>query len=220
MFLGLMAALLLSAAMPAPAGQEVAIVEAHQIALDVAAGPAGASHELRLSLHVFRGTRWSQQEIEAAVVQSARLLAQCGVAVKHATLHVLEAPPRFHFYYTPVSRELLRELTVTKPAVFFVEDTRNRPAYDAEAIGRSNASSRPELADTVWIVHGARDLPLVLAHELVHVLSDSGAHSDERANLMAADTAKKNTALSAAQCERLRSRGETNGLLKPLPSPR
>lgn len=179
-----------------------------------------ASHELRLWVYAFRGTQWSPDEIEAAVTQSGRLLAQCGVVLQHAGLRVLDVPPRFHVYSTPVSRELLRQVTVTKPAVFFVEDTRNRPAYDAEAIGRSNASSRPELADTVWIAHGARDLPQVLAHELVHVLSDSGEHSDEQANLMAADTSKNNTALSAAQCERLRSRGETNGLLKPLSVPR
>lgn len=185
------------------------------IRLDEAAPLPRAPHELRLSLYVFRGTRWPQEEIEAAVIQASRLLAQCRVVLASAEVHIVEAPSRFHFYSTPVSRELLRELRVKKPAVFFVEGTRSRPAYDAEAIGRGNASSRPELADTLWIAHGARDLPQVLAHELVHVLSDSGEHSEEAGNLMAEDTSPANTRLSPMQCERLRSRGSANGLLRP-----
>lgn len=196
---------------------DVSIASSHRI--QSSAG-SGASHELQLSLYVFRGARWPHAEIEAAVLQSAELLAQCDAALSVAELHVLEAPRRFHIYSTAVSRALLRQLTVRKPAVFFVDGTDNRPAYDAEAIGRGNSATRPELADTVWIAHGARDLAQVLAHELVHVVSDSGAHSDEPGNLMAVETSKDNTKLSAAQCERFRSRGETNGLLKRTAMPR
>jgi Zn-dependent protease with chaperone function len=199
------------------ADQPVSIVSSRQIAL---AAPAGASHSLSLSLYMFRDTRWSQDDIEAAVVGSARLLSQCAVGIELADLHVVEAPPRFRVYSTRVSRALLRALKVRKPAVFFVEETRNDPPYDAEAIGRGNSASRPELTDTVWIAHGARDLPQVLAHELVHVLSDSGAHSDEPGNLMAEDTSAQNTQLSAAQCERARARGEANDLLAPRPKSR
>jgi hypothetical protein len=197
----------------APAADETpSIVSGRPIA--VAAAP-GATHSLRLSLYVFRDTRWSQADIEAAVVRAARLLSQCGVGIEPAELHVVEAPPRFRVYSTPVSRALLRALKVRKPAVFFVEGTRNDPPYDAEAVGRGNSASRPELADTVWIAYGARDLPQVLAHELVHVLSDGGAHSDEPQNLMAEETSAQNTRLSAAQCERARARGKANGLLAP-----
>lgn len=206
-------AVLLCGAMSAAAADAASIIGTRSIALDRAVAGTGASHELHLSLYVFRGTQWREGEIGAAVVQSARLLAQCGVAFSRAELHVVQAPSRFRFYSTPVSRALLRELVVEKPAVFFVEGTRNEPAYDAEAIGRGNAASRPELADTVWIAYGARDLPQVLAHELVHVLSDSGEHSEAPDNLMTADTSPNSVRLSAMQCERLRSRGVANGLL-------
>ena len=173
----------------------------------------GASHELRLSLYTFRGTRWVPREIVAAVLDSARLLAQCGVALAGVELRVLEAPRRFHFYSTSVSRELLRRIAASKPAIFFVDDTHNRPAYDAESIGLENAPARPELANTVWVAYDARDLPLALAHELVHVLSDSGDHSEEPGNLMRAETSPANTRLSDAQCNRLRLHGEANKLL-------
>lgn len=206
---------LLVCALPALGADEIRVVETRNISVDPA--PAGASHELRLSLYAFRGTRWSSQEILAALPEGAGLLGQCGVALSRAELHVVEAPSRFRYYHTPVSRELLRWLKVSRPALFFVDDTRNNPAFDAEAIGRENAVTRPELADTVWIAHDARDLPQTIAHELVHVLSNDGTHSDEPGNLMRATTSRRNTRLTEAQCARLRSRGEANGLLSARP---
>jgi hypothetical protein len=65
----------------------------------------------------------------------------------------------------------------------------------------------------VWITAGIRDLPIALAHELVHVLSDSGAHSDAPGNLMNDETAPGNTQLTSAQCSRIVATGEANGLL-------
>jgi hypothetical protein len=176
-----------------------------------------ATHELRLSAYAFHGTRWEAATIEQALVASARLLAPCAVALVRAELRLIDAPRRFHYYYTPDSRRLMRAIDAPRPALFFVEDTKNDPAFDAEAIGVANAKTRPELANTVWIAYGARDLPLAIAHELVHLLSDSGEHSDEPGNLMRTRTAPGSDQLTPAQCERLRLRGEANGLLKSRP---
>jgi hypothetical protein len=168
-----------------------------------------------LTVHAFHfaGTRWKIDDIVRAFAPAADLLAPCGVAVERGELATLNTDRRFHFYYTPISRELVRELGTPKPAVFFVEDTRNNPAFDAEAIGLANAARRPELANTVWIAYGTRDLDHAIAHELVHVLSDSGEHSSDPANLMHEETSGRSTTLTPAQCERMRSRGEANGLL-------
>ncbi len=174
----------------------------------------GASHKLRLSVHVFRGGRWSADEVADAVRRAAELLRQCGIVVVRAELRVVQAPPRYHRYFTPLSRELLARLPARRPALFFVDDTLNDPAFDAEAVGRANAAGRPELADTVWVAHGARDLPQALAHELVHLLSDSGAHSEAPGNLMRAETSPHSSQLLPAQCARLRAKGEANGLLE------
>jgi hypothetical protein len=206
---------LLVGTLPAFGVDEIRIVETRNIPVERA--PTEATHELRLSLYAFRGTRWSSQEILVALPEGAGLLGQCGVALSRAELHVVEAPSRFRYYHTPVSHELLRQLRVSRPALFFVDDTLNNPAFDAEAIGRENAVTQPELADTVWIAHDARDLPQTIAHELVHVLSNDGAHSNEPGNLMRATTSRRNTRLTEAQCARLRSRGEANGLLAARP---
>lgn len=206
---------LLAGALPALGADKIRVIESRNIPVARVSARPGASHELRLSLYVFQGTRWARQEIMAAVPEAAELLEQCGIVVSSAQLRVLEAPQRFHNYHTPTSRELLRRIQVSRPAVFFVDDTLNNPAFDAEAIGRENAKTRPELMDTVWIAHDARDLPQTLAHELAHVLSNYGEHSDEPGNLMRAHTSWRNTRLTDAQCARMRSRGEADGLLTP-----
>ena len=208
---------MLASGVAAQAAEPARVVETRALSRQLLPAAPGATHDLRLSLYAFRGSPWTQREIEPAVLEAARLLAQCGIALAGAELRLLEAPRRFHFYSTPVSRELLQDLQVSKPAIFFVDDTLNRPAYDADAIGLANAATRPELVNTVWVAHGARDLPLALAHELAHVLSDSGEHSEEPRNLMRAATAPENTQLSDAQCRRLRERGAANGLLAPKP---
>lgn len=204
-------AFIAGAARPALA-QTVSVVEILPVA---AAGRAAshASHTLTIFAYTFRGSAWRSAEITEALARAADLLVQCGVALAAGELRVIDAPQRFHFYSTAVSREFLREFESARPAIFFVQDTHNTPAFDAEAIGIANAAGRRELANTIWVAHGARDLPQAIAHELVHVLSDSGAHSDEPGNLMRAETSPANQRLSDAQCARLRERGEENGLL-------
>jgi hypothetical protein len=204
--------ILLAAASTASGDEEIRVVDTRQLLVGQAG--AGVSHELRLSLNLFRGGRWSEHQVAAAILESAGLLRQCGVSMVSAELRVVQAPARFQVYFTPLSRELLARLPASGPAVFFVDDTRNDPAFDAEAIGRENAAGRPELADTVWVAYGARDLGQALAHELVHLLSDSGAHSDAPGNLMRPETSPADTALTPAQCARLRAKGEANGLLR------
>ena len=175
-----------------------------------------ATHGLRLTLIVFRDTAWNPETILAATRSTAPLLAQCGVRIVAAELRQLSAPPRYRYYQTPVSRELARLAPVPRPAIYFVADTLNRPAFDAEAIGRANSGSRPELADTIWVAAGTRDLHVVLAHELFHVLMDSGAHSDEPNNLMRPETTAEHTRLTDTQCARMRATAERNGLLTLL----
>jgi hypothetical protein len=194
-----------------PAQETVRVIETRAVSGEPAA--SGATHELRLHLYAFQGARWGSGDIVVAVWDAMRMLQQCGVALAGAELRLIDAPRRFHFYATAVSRELASLVKIQKPALFFVDDTHNQPAYDSEAIGRENAGSRPELTDTVWVSYGARDLPLVIAHELVHVLSDSGDHSDDPGNLMYTESSQTNTRLTDAQCRRLRERGEANGLL-------
>jgi hypothetical protein len=196
----------------ARAAEPIRIVETRTVESDTPKFGA-VTHGLTLHAYLFRGSRWTVDEVSHAITTGIALLGQCGIALTAAELHAIDAPRRYHDYQTPLSRELVRAIRVSRPAVFFVEDTKNAPAFDAEAIGSSNARTRPELANTVWIAYGARDLAYVIAHEMVHVLADSGAHSTEPRNLMRDETAPDNDRLSTAQCDLMRSRGAANGLL-------
>ena len=171
------------------------------------------AYRLRLEMAIVSGTRWAPEVILDAAKRTVAILAQCDIQVSLVQLHEFNGPQRYRYLLTPDSREFARRSGLGKPAIFFVDDTLQRPAFDAEAIGRANAKTRPEMADTVWITAAIRDLPIALAHELVHVLTDSGDHSDAADNLMRADTAPGNTHLTSEQCSSIAATGQTNGLL-------
>lgn len=171
--------------------------------------------ELRPTLVYFVAGGWTRAEIEGAATSAAAILAPCGVAMPQARLHLIDGPDRYADFFVPVSRELAQRMPYPRPTVYFVRDTRQPIAFDAEAVGLSNSRTRPELANTVWITRAIRDPGVSLAHELVHVLMDSGEHSDAPRNLMRDQTAPDNTGLTPAQCRRIRDMGLANRLLRP-----
>ena len=176
--------------------------------------PPKATHLLHLTAVKLEDSGWTDQRVLGVARRAGRVLAQCGVKLERVELVSLVVPPNYLDLATPVARELARDYPVARPAVYFVRDTRSSPAFEAEAFGRGNTKTRPELADTVWITNTARDPGIALAHELAHVLMDSGEHSEEPGNLMRDETTPQNTALARAQCARLRDTATGNGLLK------
>jgi hypothetical protein len=184
---------------------------------DLATSPTHPyAYGLRLEMAMLRGTRWAPGAVLDSVKRAAVILAQCGIRIELARLHEFDGPRRYRYLSTPDSREFARRTGLRKPAIFFVDDTRMEPAFEAESIGRANARSRPEMTDTVWITAGTRDLPVALAHELVHVLANSGAHSPLPRNLMREQTTPLNTALAPDQCSAIVSTALANGLLDRL----
>jgi hypothetical protein len=183
-------------------------------ALVFAAAPVQPRLELPLAVVILEGSGWTRESAEAALSEAAGILDQCGVVLERRDLVVLKVRPDLMDFSTPAARELARTHPVARPALYLVRDTKSRPAFDAEAIGRGNSRTRPEIADTVWMTAASRDPGVALAHELAHVLMDSGEHSDEEANLMRDETSRSNRRLSPGQCARLRDTGKANGLLR------
>ena len=175
------------------------------------------AYDLRIEMAIISGSRWVPVVIFDAVRRTAAILAQCDIRISRVELHEYEAPRRYRYLSTPDSREFARLAGLKRPAVFLVDDTLERPAFDAEAVGRANAKTRPEMMDTVWITAGIHDLPVALAHELVHVLTDSGDHSDAADNLMRDETAPSSSRLEPQQCRTIAAKGQANGLLQRVP---
>jgi len=203
--------LLALAVMPAMARDSIAVLERREVAGLPAATPG---LKLRLVLAVLENAGWSEDRIVGTARDAAEILAQCGIALEAAELVRIRAPERYRDFSTPVSRELASAVPLPRPVIWFVRDTRQRPAFDAEAIGRGNSRTRPELTDTVWVTLGTRDLSIAVAHELAHVLMDSGEHAEEPGNLMRDETTPGSTRLSSAQCNRMRDTARANGLLR------
>jgi hypothetical protein len=183
-------------------------------ALACCAAVAQPGVTLHLAVVMIEGSGWTGERADGALREAGAILARCGVALERGAIAVIAVPPDLIDFSTPAARELARTHPVARPALYLVRGTRSRPAFDAEAIGRGNSRTRPEITDTVWMTAATRDPGIALAHELAHVLMDSGEHSDEAGNLMRDKTSAGNTSLSAAQCARLRDTGTANGLLK------
>lgn len=162
---------------------------------------------------LFENTRWGLEELRRHARRAADILLQCGIRIPEIDVRVLDGPDMYRYFHDAIAEELVRRLPLPTPAVYFVRDTLQVNAFDAEAIGRSNSAQRPALRYTVWVAEGTRDPGIALAHELVHVLMDSGRHADIPGNLMRADTAPSNTALSPEQCEAVVRKGMANGLV-------
>ena len=173
-------------------------------------------HGLTLQAYFFPEAGWTAAALEPPLREAVKLLDQCGVRADAVVLHALSGgDPAWRDLALPGSVRLVAELAPPRPAVFFVRETRRRIAFDAEAFGRGNTRSMPVMAGTVWVTRGTRDLPVAIAHELAHVLMDSGEHVEEPGNLMRDETAPGNTRLSPAQCARMREAGTAGSFLTP-----
>jgi hypothetical protein len=182
----------------------------------LAAAPAAkpaATRALDLSVVVLASAGWEPTGVRAMLRDAAVIFAQCGISLAKAAVHYLSVPERLQYFTVETAEALVRARGYPKPAAYLVADTRRPVAFDAEAFAPANAAAHPLLTDTVWIVRGTRSPGIALAHELVHVLTDSGEHSALAGNLMRDETDPANTHLTAAQCRQLVERGSARGLL-------
>ncbi|MDX1527515.1 MAG: S8 family serine peptidase [Gammaproteobacteria bacterium] len=178
--------------------------------------PPGVEQTLAVSMVVLDGTAWSEPLITSMAADAARIFAQCGLVLGDLRLYRVKAPRRLSYFNDRNANALISKLEIRRPAVFFVRDTLQQIAFDAEAIGHSNSRSRPSLVDTVWMTEAVGHSGIALAHELFHVLADSGSHADDPENLMYAETLGVNTRLNEGQCMQVRRIGTAFGHLKPL----
>jgi hypothetical protein len=174
------------------------------------------THELILTLIYFERTSWDFARLEHILKHAAQLLGQCGIYIPRADLHMLRGPEIFLYFTDSNAARLAGRLSFPRPTVYFVRDTLKADAYEAEAIGRANSTTRPILTNTVWITEGISDAGIAVAHEIAHVLMDSGEHVDLTQNVMRADTSPENIKFTDTQCETMRRVGMEGELLKPL----
>lgn len=173
-----------------------------------AAAPAKA---LDLSVVAVAGSGWEPPDVRAMLRGAAAILGQCGIALRKVSVHYVSAPERLRYFAVETAQALARARAYAKPAVYLVADTRRPVPFDAEAFAPANSAAHPLLADTVWITRGTPHPGLALAHELVHVLTDSGGHVSQPGNLMREQTALENTKLAPDQCRQIQGSSLLHG---------
>jgi hypothetical protein len=178
-------------------------------------GRPAPSKALDLDIVALQGSDWQPAAVRAMVNSAAQIFGQCGIALRKVSLHYLSAPERLRYFTLETAQSLVRARHYAKPTAYLIADTRRPVPFDAEAFAPANSAATPLLTNTVWIRRATPYPGVALAHELVHVLTDSGAHSTQPANLMRDQTALENRKLTPAQCRQILSSGSARRLLIP-----
>jgi len=174
-----------------------------------------AASGFRLDLEVLQlDPRWSATRIGEVLREAYRILAQCGIVPGDVSSYAIRADDYLLDLSTGSARSLLEAAGARQPAVVFARETRMEPAYLGEAFGIGNTTRRPWLANSVWLMLDVDDAGIALAHELYHVLANSGAHVEGRPNLMQPDTRPESTELTPQQCRLAQLSGVQLGLLR------
>jgi len=197
------------------AGGKPAIVARHTLASNdlYRREPPADGHVLQPTLAYFTDTNWNLEAIRGHARQAAAILRACNIVMPEVTILELNGPPAYRYWQEQTSIELVNALALPTPTAYFVRDTLQVDAYDAEAIGKRNSAGRPGLRYTLWLTEALPEPGIALAHELAHLLMDSGRHVDHPGNLMQDRTDPANTTLTPEQCRSMVETGTANGLL-------
>ena len=177
-------------------------------------------HELvPLTLLWVEDAGWKVQDLIAAVAGAARIYRQCGVRFTEVSIRLLRTPREMRYHDTRNAIALTKAMSPAAPAAWFMRDSLQQPSFDAQAIGRSNTPRGSGLMNTLWMTSHLEHPAVALAHELYHILANTGAHVPETGNLMNLNTSPHGTMLWDWQCERLIKIGTAFELIKPLSTP-
>ena len=185
-------------------------------ATSAATGAAAIASAIDVPLDAFvPNAAWTDARVDATLRRAAAILAACAIRLEPVRVRAVVAPERLGDLSLGGSRTLFDAVRASgserRVSVVFARDTRMADPYDGEAFGRGNTRERPWLSDSVWLTAPIEDAGIALAHELFHVLANSGAHDAREDNLMRARTTGDNVALAPEQCEAARTTALASG---------
>ncbi len=154
--------------------------------------------KLPLDLFVLN-EKW--QRIESALQQTSKIFSQCGLDIVVKRWWQVDTPEYLQNLSTGNAMTLRRKLPMDGISIVFANDTRMATPFDAEAFGEGNTGNRPWMRNSLWITSVTADTGIALAHELFHIVTNNGNHSNEAGNLMRERTDPSNTQLSPEQCQ-------------------
>lgn len=181
---------------------------------------------LALSLQVLvLDARWQTSHVLRLLDEAEKIYEQCNIVFNDVTVNLVQSSDYLRDLETGTARTLMEAVRLSgfnrRLTIVLARDTRMSMPFEAEAFGRGNTRNRPWLTDSVWLTlalqdHPLQDLQIALAHEIFHVLANSGDHSTTEGSLMLARTTGTNITLSIDECRQARQRALELGLVEPL----
>ena len=177
--------------------------------------PSNTPSNLRLWLDILvLDPVWQHDRVEQSVQSAFQILAQCGIGIGKITIHSINGDDYLRDLSTGGARTLLEAAGSKNINVAFARDTRMLEPFTGEGFGLGNTRARPWLTNSVWLMPDIGDAGKGLAHELFHVIANSGEHVEETGNLMQSRTQPDSLLLTEAQCQQAKTQGVANQLLQ------
>ncbi len=161
--------------------------------------PTTGQHTLPLDIIVL-SDKWVSSNITHALQEASGIFSQCDINIAVDQWLSVQAPDYLQDLSTGNAMTLARKVPTDNVTVVFAKDTIMQTPFDAEAFGEGNTANRPWMRNSLWISSVTRDTGIALAHELFHIITNNGNHTDITGNLMRESTEPDNTLLSARQC--------------------
>ena len=161
---------------------------------------------------------WTTERIVDSLKDVNELFDQCGLAIKAEELIRVNGA-KYISNLSPGSaltlhRYLGDQLHTDATTIYFAADTDMQTKFDAEAFGKANTRTRPWMRNSLWVTSVTPDTGNAIAHELFHILANSGQHSKEANNLMQNRTSPQNIRLSVTQCQEAITNATRNKLIE------
>ncbi len=201
------------------------------------------THEAPLELVLMQGSRWKREDIDPLLENTARIYAQCGVKIVVDKISEIQSNGIVDFdlegysdpsYVHPKNGtlEIAKPFAKDHATVFFIdhfENEYNSIVATSEPAIRAQRPDQQDALNSVWLTYEVKHFLQFsfedggfpsgyspVAHELSHVLLNSGHVKDQyQNNLMHENFYSLNGFLTQAQCETLRS----SPLIHPLKAP-
>lgn len=158
--------------------------------------------------------RWKQSDIDIAIDEMNTIFRDCSIGAFISSWVNVQASDYLKDLSAGHALTLNRKLDSEGTTIYFARDTKMQPAFDAEAFGKGNTRNRPWMTNTLWLSYGIPDSGVALAHELFHIVANSGEHSTLDNNLLRDRSSPDNVLLTPVQCALAIKAGLENGLLR------